>query len=139
MSTMPLPTITVTDLDFQRLQAIIVDATDRERDGADTLYSELERAKVVPSKKVPATVLTMNSRVLLEDTSTNARREVTLVYPQDADAATGKVSVLSPLGCALIGLSAGQTITWEMPKHRPIRVRAVEILFQPEANGQFDL
>jgi regulator of nucleoside diphosphate kinase len=139
MTAMPLPSITLTSLDYQRLQTLIAEAPDRDHAGAEVLENEIERATVVPQAEIPPSVVTMNSRILVEDESTQERRELTLVYPTDSDPSGGKLSVLSPLGSALIGLSVGQSIVWELPRGRRVRVRVLEILFQPEASGRFDL
>lgn len=78
----------------------------------------------------------MNSEVVYEDCDTLATRSVRIVYPHDADAGSGRVSVLAPIGSALLGLRIGQTITWRVPRgHKPIRV--VEIRYQPEASGDY--
>ncbi|HWU86327.1 MAG TPA: nucleoside diphosphate kinase regulator [Kofleriaceae bacterium] len=93
---------------------------------ADQLEAELERARVVPWHEVPADVIVMNSELEYEDTATGQRRRMTLVYPANADMRLGRVSVLAPLGCALIGLQVGQEIDWRMPGGlRRLRVVAV--------------
>jgi regulator of nucleoside diphosphate kinase len=81
----------------------------------EQLQRELDRAIVVSSEAVPGDVATMNSRVLYVDETTGERRSVTIVYPLDADASKGMVSVLAPVGAALLGLSIGQAIDWEYP------------------------
>jgi regulator of nucleoside diphosphate kinase len=98
-----------------------------------TLVTELERAQVVPWELLPHDVVTMNARVLFQDESTGGRREITIVYPQDADASEGRISVLAPVGTALLGLSAGQSIEWPFPDGRTRRLRVIEVLYQPEA------
>lgn len=98
-----------------------------------TLVGELERAQVVPWELLPHDVVTMNSRVLFEDESTGERRDIAIVYPQDADASEGRISVLAPVGTALLGLSAGQSIEWPFPDGRTRRLRVIEVLYQPEA------
>jgi regulator of nucleoside diphosphate kinase len=93
------------------------------------------RAVVVPRNEIPNDVVTMNSRVIFEIESTGERREITLVYPKDADIDSGKISVLVPIGTALLGLRVGQSIDWELPNGRKQRYRIVEVPFQPEAAG----
>lgn len=116
--------------------SLIVAAEDRERllrlvlhsgsEISEKLEAELDRAQVVPLAEVPADVVVMESELEYEDAATGRRRQVQLVYPNDADAATGKVSVLAPLGCALLGLRIGQEIEWEMPGgDRSLRIVAV--------------
>ena len=82
---------------------------------------------MLPASDVPEDVVTMHSQVSYIDETTGERRRVTLVYPDEADVPAGRVSVLAPVGAALLGLSTGQTIEWEFPKgaHRRLRVLAV--------------
>lgn len=96
------------------------------------LRKELERAFVVSSALVPADVATMNSRVRYRDEKEGATRTVSLVYPAEADAAKGKVSVLTPVGSALLGLSEGQSIEWDFPDGSRRRLKLEKVLFQPE-------
>lgn len=127
--------IIVTELDFERLMPVL------DQDGtpaAEALEAELHRAIVVPQGQVPADVVTMNSDVVYEDCSTGARRTVRVVFPREADAARGRISVLAPIGSALLGLRIGQEIDWQLPAG-PRRIRVVEIRFQPEASGALDL
>ena len=98
----------------------------------ERLQSELDRAIVVSSEAVPGNVVTMGSHVHYVDEATGLRRLVQIVYPAEANASEGKVSVLAPVGAALLGLSAGQTIEWDFPDSRR-RLRVEEIVHQPEA------
>jgi regulator of nucleoside diphosphate kinase len=95
------------------------------------LERELDRAIVVPSATVPADVATMNSRVRYTDGNDGVQRTVSLVYPLHANATEGKVSVLAPVGTALLGLSTGQSIEWDFPDG-PRRLTMEEVLHQPE-------
>jgi len=99
------------------------------------LRRELERAIVVSSALVPADVATMNSRVRYMDEKDGARRTVSLVYPSDAEVAKGKISVLAPVGTALLGLSEGQSIAWDFPDGSRRRLKLEQVLFQPERLG----
>jgi len=96
------------------------------------LERELDRATVVPSADVPADVATMNSRVRYTDECDGAQRTVSLVYPIYANAEEGKVSVLAPVGTALLGLSEGQSIEWAFPDGSSRRLKLEEVLHQPE-------
>jgi regulator of nucleoside diphosphate kinase len=96
------------------------------------LRHELERAFVVSSALVPADVATMNSRVRYRDEKDGATRTVSLVYPAEADVAKGKVSVLAPVGTALLGLSEGQSIEWDFPDGSRRRLKLEKVLFQPQ-------
>ncbi len=92
----------------------------------EELASEIHRAVVVDQGAVPADVVAMNADVVYEDCDTLARREVKLVYPKDASAERGHISVLAPIGSALLGLRVGQTISWQVPSGtKRIRVVAV--------------
>jgi regulator of nucleoside diphosphate kinase len=90
----------------------------------------------VPRGEIPKDVVTMNSRVVFENETTGERREVTLVYPPHADIAAGKISVLVPIGTALLGLRVGQAIDWELPSGGKERYRIIDVPFQPEAAGE---
>jgi len=128
--------IYVTTSDMQRLQALIEGmSSGRLAEAADALESELSTAEVVPPEKIPADVVTMNSKVRFVDEQTGHQREVTLVYPKEADAAQGKISILAPVGAAIIGLSVGQSVDWPLPGDRIKRLKIVEVLYQPEAAG----
>lgn len=117
------PAITVTDLDLERLLPII-DTNDTP--AAELLDWELRRAKVVPHGSVDRDLVTMNTDVVYEDLETGERKTVRVVYPKDANVALGHVSVLAPIGSALLGLRVGQTIEWSMPKgKRRLVVREV--------------
>ncbi len=96
------------------------------------LERELDRAVVVPSAAVPGDVATMNSRVRYTDQNDGVQRTVSLVYPLYANAAEAKVSILAPVGTALLGLSAGQSIEWEFPDGSRRRLKLEEVLHQPE-------
>ena len=102
------------------------------------LAAELDNAEIVPAVRVPPSVVTMNSRVRFEDMATSETREITIVFPQDADASSGKVSVLAPVGTALLGLSEGDSISWPFPDGHSRHLRVVEIVFQPEANAALE-
>lgn len=104
----------------------------------DELQQELERAIVVSSEAVPRDVVTMNSRVLYVDETTGERRLVQIVYPEEADAGAGKVSVLAPVGAALLGLSVGQAIEWDFPDGSTRRLRVEDVSYQPESAGRRD-
>jgi regulator of nucleoside diphosphate kinase len=128
------PDIVVTSKDLQQLLSLI---TRVPGDAAERLDEELARAQVVAPHDVSRDVVTMNSEVVFEDTVSGAKRSVRLVYPEAADPARGWVSVLSPLGSALLGLRVQQEFDWILP-HGKRRVRVVSVPYQPEANGDFN-
>jgi regulator of nucleoside diphosphate kinase len=131
-----LPPIYLTQDDLDRL----TDLLEAYAAGAggrrfELLEGELVRAKVMPSDQIPSDVVTMNSRVVFEDEQTGERREVTLVYPRDADIDAGKISILVPVGSALLGLRVGQSIDWILPSGQKHRYRVIAVSYQPEAEG----
>lgn len=99
----------------------------------------LSGADLVPPREVPAHVATMYSQLLLADLATGEQRRLTLCYPIDADPVRGLVSVLSPAGTSLLGLSVGEDARWQTPDGRQHAVRLLEILFQPEASGNYTM
>ncbi|MBZ4422765.1 nucleoside diphosphate kinase regulator [Myxococcus sp. RHSTA-1-4] len=107
------PRIIIARDDLDRLQRVI-EKYDDERAAtlADMLDRELGRAEIVPRDQLPGDVVAMNSTVLFQDEETGARRELMLCYPEDARGVEGRLSILSPIGSALLGLSIGQTIEW---------------------------
>lgn len=92
---------------------------------AALLWQEIERAKVCEDDELPDTIVAMNSHVAFVDRAHGMKRSVELVYPEDADIGANRVSVLTPVGAGLIGLSPGQSISWP---DREGRLRAIEIL-----------
>lgn len=133
--------IMVTAMDHERLQKVIQTWSDdtRDRDAAEALADELDRAEVVSAERIAGSVVTMNSRVVFRDEETGESREVSLVYPMDSDPERGRISVLAPVGSALLGLSVGQTIDWPLPRGQLKRFRVVEVVYQPEEAGHLHL
>ena len=133
--------IFITDFDLERLEYLIEDTKRRSsRDGKylEELEQELVKAEVVTPAGIPPDVITMNSRVCLQDIDSGENLVYTLVFPGDADFDNGKISVLAPIGTALIGYRAGDRITWRVPSGiKKLKVKS--ILYQPEAAGDFHL
>lgn len=100
--------------------------------GHGPLRRELDRAIVVSSMAMPPDVATMNSTIRYVDEASGERRTVSLVYPAQADAGAGKVSVLEPVGTALLGLSTGQAIEWDFPDGSRRRLKLEAVLDQPQ-------
>ncbi len=100
------------------------------------LSEELDRAIVVPSERMPSDVVTMHSRCIYIDENVGVQREIELVYPDEADPNEGKVSVLAPIGSALLGLAAGQSIDWELPGGRIHRLRLLRVVHQPNVSTE---
>lgn len=126
--------IVVTELDARRLQGLLGarhGASFRDQEHLQELKSELERALVLERTDVPADVVTMHTRVRVLDLSSGESKEYVLVYPVDADVSTHHISVLAPLGTALLGYRAGDEVEWEMPGG--VRRLRIESVAQPSA------
>lgn len=127
------PPIILTKLDLQRLERLL-DSLDDYGPAAEALEQELSRAQIVERSEMPAGVVTMNSRVHCLDEGTGKEYHLTLVYPHDAGK-EGTVSVLAPVGTALLGMSVGQHIDWPTPAGKIIKLTLLAIEYQPEAAG----
>ncbi len=129
--------IIISDADHQRLEALIesvrYDSTLRD-DYLDALEGELKRARVVLQSDMPPEVITMNSVVRLRDLDSEETEEYELVYPADADMAHNRISVLAPIGTAILGYRLGDVIEWPVPAGLR-RLRVEEVLYQPERAG----
>ena len=110
--------------DLRRGQAL-------ETAAAEALADLLSEARFVPDEALPADRVAMNSRVSYEELPRGARRTVTLVYPADADAGEGRISVLSPIGLALLGRAPGAVVEPPMPDGRRLRVRILSLEREP--------
>ncbi|MCL4271864.1 MAG: nucleoside diphosphate kinase regulator [Anaerolineales bacterium] len=133
--------IFITEYDLKRLRDLLADSMSTEyRNSAylKQLDEELKRGQVVAPTEVPADVITMNSRALLLDLESNEEMEYTLVFPQDADPSAGKISILAPIGTAMLGYREGETFAWQVPDGLR-KIKVIKIIFQPEASGNFDL
>ena len=140
-ATMAERTIQITELDRKRLIELILEAQSGEYRKSvylENLRGELERAEVVPPEKIAGDVITMNSTVMLTDQDTGEEETYTLVYPEDADTAQGKISILAPIGTAMLGYRVGDVFEWEVPAGKR-HLKVAKILYQPEASGDFDL
>jgi len=123
MNTMPNPSLTVSEGDYGRLMALIEDS---DTPAAAALEQELARAEIV-ADDTPAGAVAMHSRVTFSDLDSGAETTVTLVYPREADVDALRISVLSPVGSALIGLPVGGVIDWPLPGGRVRRLRVVAV------------
>ena len=136
--------IFITQFDRDRLDELIEvvkafadDSTQDLRNLLD-LQEELRRAKIMSPQEVPSNVVTMNSRVLLRDSDTSEEMTYSLVFPRDADIESGSISVLAPVGTAILGYREGYVVEWPVPSGRR-RIYIERILYQPEAAGDFHL
>ena len=127
---------TLTQIDYVRLTRL---ALLSDRDASEAVQALLENSDLVASAAVPATVVTMYTQVLLQGDTDAAPYKVTLCYPDDAEPSQGFISVLSPLGASLLGLRAGDVARWPTPLGEERTARIVEVLFQPEASGDYTI
>jgi len=105
---------------------------------AEKLTEELRRAILCEPEKIPADVVTMNSTVKVFIPSMNVRKEITLVYPEEANLKQNKVSIFAPMAIGLLGYRKGDEIEWTVPKGK-VKVIIEEIIYQPEASGNYEL
>lgn len=132
--------IFITQYDLERLKNLIADkrVTGGENAYLKDLEDELDRARIVESKDIPGDVITMNSKVRLRDLDTGEETALFLVFPTDANIDEGKISILAPVGTGMIGYKVGDVLEWKVPVGMR-RLEILEILYQPEAAGDFHL
>jgi len=128
--------ILLTHEDYLKLSQLVRTNTSK---GAAALEEEISRAQVVPQTEIAADIITMNSSVRFLDEETGKESSVTLVYPQDANLTESKISILAPIGVALIGLKVGQSIDWPLPNGSVKAIRVLAVDYQPEAAGEWAL
>jgi len=127
---------TLTQVDYVRVTRLALLA-DRNASGA--VQALLENSDLVASAAVPSTVVTMYTQLLLQGDGATTPHKVTLCYPQDAKPSEGFISVLSPLGASLLGLRVDDVARWRTPSGEERTARILEVLFQPEANGDYTI
>lgn len=121
----------LTELDYTRLHKLL-------REGAsEPLDQMLCDAEVMPSRAIPADVVTMYARFVVRDLKLQREHTLEVCYPRDADAVAGRISVLSPAGTALIGLPVGAVAAWAGPNGETTTARIERIAYQPEASGDY--
>ena len=131
----------LTEYDHDRLLELIESAKEyyaRDQDYLEELEEDLSRCRLVDSRSIPADVVTMNSRVRIRDLDTDKEMEVTLVFPHKANLEAGRLSILSPIGAAILGGVQGQVVQRKV-RSGIKQIRIEEITYQPEAAGNFDL
>lgn len=127
------PKLMMTESDFQKISALVMST---QTEISEMLEEELGRAAVVPSDQLPKDVVTMNSTVSFSDLDSGKKSVVTLVYPHEANIEENKVSILAPVGAALIGLRVGQIINWPLPQGKERRIKVESVLSQPETDSE---
>ncbi len=121
------PPIVISRRDAARLEAVIDSPRWQNDATAEALLGELTRAEVVDDADMPADVVGMHSRVECIDDNSGEAHTLTLVYPHEADAGAGRISIMAPVGSALLGLSVGQSIDWTTPQGRPLKLRVTGV------------
>ena len=121
------PEIIVSTHDLERLEGLLSNPPTRNRSDLDDLRAELDRARVLDDDAMPDNVIAMNSRARFREETSGREYELTLAWPHEASAAGGKVSVFSPAGSALLGLSVGQHIDWQTPEGRAIQITVLAV------------
>lgn len=134
-----LPNICMSSLDFERIETLL-DSLPANYAGIKTrLLEEMARADILEPESIPATIVTMNSRVTFTIISTGQTMTRTLVYPADVQKNIDTISILTPMGSALLGLAIGQEIEWLIDSTTSMRVKIDAIDYQPERAGHFHL
>lgn len=130
----------ITISDYQRLMGLMELASLKVKkpEVVTRLFEQLSHAKRLPQENISSNIITMNSRVLLKDVSSEREVELTITYPQDADSRERKVSVFSPIGVALLGNQSGDLVTWNTPVGIG-QFKILKVTYQPEAVGDYSL
>ena len=135
-------TIYITEVDLARLRKLIEAARDvginSNTPYMNKLEDELDRANIVDPKEIAMDAITMRSKVRLKDLESRKEMIYSLVFPTEADVDEGRISVLAPVGTAMIGYRVGDIIEWEVPSGLR-RLKVEEVLYQPEASGDYQL
>lgn len=131
----------VSKFDKERLENLLYRAIENGHENKEALKAlgtELKNAKIVNPKNIPANIVTMNTKLILKDVKTSKETTYTLVFPDDTDKESGTISILAPIGTAILGYAEGDIIEWPVPSGiRKIQIE--KILYQPEAAGDFHL
>ena len=131
--------IYITDFDMKRFKWLSSNShkfDDMYKKHIYDLEKELKNAVIVEPKDIPSDIVTMNSKFRIKDLDTNEETVYTLVFPFDADLEQNKLSILAPIGVAVIGYKLGDIIEWDVPAGKK-RIKIEEILYQPEREGNY--
>ena len=127
--------ITLSRLDVDRIEALLDSPALQASPAGTRLRAEIDRADIVEPAAMPRDVVSMNSSADCVDETSGKHWSLTVVYPKDADADAGRISVLAPVGSALLGLRVGQTIDWPGQAGKVHRLKVTAIHYQPDAAG----
>lgn len=117
--------ILITERDYLRIRHIL---STQNSDDFENLEIEIERAKIIEEQEIPTDLVRMNSTVRFMTLQDERVNTLTLVFPEEANFAEGKISILAPLGSALIGLRVGQEINWMFPDGKTKTIKILEVL-----------
>jgi len=133
--------ICITRHDYERIIKLMEDPLSQKSFAAvkESFLKDLKKARKVDPHKVPSDCVTMNSTFTLTDIGTSQKLTITLVFPKDENVKKGKVSVLSPEGCCVLGVRVGSVVKWKAAQGGEKYYQVSKILFQPESSGQFNL
>lgn len=130
----------VTETDFKRIRGLLGSLksfSERDIENVRKLDAALSQAKIVNSRDIPRDIVTMNSTVTIRDNMTNEKMIFTLVYPENADYKKGRISIIAPIGSAILGCKIGSIIEWKIPKGVK-RMKIEDIHYQPETAGDYN-
>lgn len=131
------PRIVISSLDFERLEELLDSLPTNAFPSKKDLEAELDRAEIVEPRDIPPNIVTMNSEVRFIIESSGEEFLLRLVYPRDVEPDGGTISILAPVGSALLGLSQGDQIEWPKPGGGILKVSVKEITYQPERAGEY--
>lgn len=131
------PAIIINELDAERIDMMLEHPEFASSPVAQALNAEIDRAEIVAPEDIPADVVTMNSRVRFIDLSNQEEHTRTLVFPQSLTDSNEQLSVMAPIGAALLGLRVGNDISWHLPNGTVTQIKVIELLYQPEAAGEY--
>ena len=134
---MTRPAIIINEFDAERIDRLLEQPAYANSPVANALNDELDRAQMCAPEAMPHDVVSMNSQVRFRDLTTGEERVRTLVFPAQMTDSSSQLSVMAPVGAALLGLRTGSTIHWELPGGASAHLEVLELLYQPEAAGEF--
>lgn len=135
---MTRPAIIINEFDAERIDRLLEQPAYANSPVANALNDELDRAQMCAPEAMPHDVVSMNSQVKFRDLTTGEERVRTLVFPANMTDSATQLSVMAPVGAALLGLRTGSTIHWELPGGASTHLEVLELLYQPEAAGEFN-
>ncbi|MEX3018924.1 nucleoside diphosphate kinase regulator [Kluyvera sp. STS39-E] len=135
---MTRPAIIINEFDAERIDRLLEQPAYANSPVANALNDELDRAQMCAPEDMPHDVVSMNSQVKFRDLTTGEERVRTLVFPANMTDSSSQLSVMAPVGAALLGLRTGSTIHWELPGGASTHLEVLELLYQPEAAGEYN-